>query len=79
MAAYNVINGTDTALATGGSTAPAYGIQVGVTLTDANLATLGALANVAVVKDAATAFNYRDIASVLLNNAVAARRGWRRW
>lgn len=55
MAAYTILNGTDTALASGGVTTAAYTIETGVTLLDADLAIVAALNGVAVMQDAATA------------------------
>jgi hypothetical protein len=79
MVNYDVINATDTALATGGSTAAAQGMQLVVALTDANLATLAGLENVAVIKTGASQLNRRNIADVLLRNAMDERKGRRRW
>lgn len=81
MAAYDVINGTAAALATGGSTAAAMGKETSVTLSDANLATLGGLASVAVVKTASSAAELRNIVEAIYNDPVmiSAKKGWRRW
>jgi hypothetical protein len=68
MVDYTVINGTGAELTNinaGGDDVPKYSIATGTTLTNAELAALAVLTDVAVMKDAVTYQQRRNVARIL--------------
>jgi hypothetical protein len=66
--AYDIINGTASALAVGGVTTAAYTIEIGTTLTDANLVILASTDGVSIMKTTSIASERLRVGNLLVTN-----------